>query len=255
MKTLKVIGWHIGNNKFLSPAIIEQLYDVEVIVSESAANPKDGSFWNNEEPPGPLASYMTDNQHKLLELQYDELLAAGEIDKIFDKYDNVALMVFEGMPGIQDPGAELIEIAHARDDVRVIPIPGPDAASTAISVSGFFGLGHLFGGYCHGRQEIFNKLELFKPLRGFPIVIYFRDIDYKDMVSSVIDVFGPQERMTVAVNLTRDDEIVLFGTAEELIDKKIFNHIDKDMERNKCAVVIENPGTADEIARRKGIHA
>ena len=45
-------------------------------------------------------------------------------------------MTDAGTPGIADPGARLVEAAR-RGNVRVVPVPGPSAVATALSISGF----------------------------------------------------------------------------------------------------------------------
>jgi 16S rRNA (cytidine1402-2'-O)-methyltransferase len=72
----------------------------------------------------PMTSYYEHN--KLTKLNY-----------ILDclKEGDIALVSEAGMPGISDPGYELI-VAASRQGVPVIPIPGPSAITTALAISG-----------------------------------------------------------------------------------------------------------------------
>jgi len=59
---------------------------------------------------------------------------------------DTALMSDAGCPGIADPGAELIRLAHTRN-IRVIPLTGPSSIVLAIMASGFNGQNFAFNGY------------------------------------------------------------------------------------------------------------
>ena len=59
---------------------------------------------------------------------------------------NVAVICDAGTPGVSDPGALLVELALA-NDIRVVPIPGPCAAITALSASGFSSARFYFAGF------------------------------------------------------------------------------------------------------------
>ena len=50
--------------------------------------------------------------------------------------EQIALVTDAGTPGIADPGARLVRAAHDAG-LRVVPIPGPSAVTSALSVSGF----------------------------------------------------------------------------------------------------------------------
>ncbi|WP_414646622.1 SAM-dependent methyltransferase, partial [Dehalococcoides mccartyi] len=72
----------------------------------------------------PLTSYFEHN--RLSKLDYIlEVLGEGD----------VALVSDAGMPGISDPGYELIKAAH-ENGIKVVPVPGASAVITAVAVSG-----------------------------------------------------------------------------------------------------------------------
>ena len=59
---------------------------------------------------------------------------------------NVALICDAGTPTVSDPGASLIDLARAHA-IRVVPVPGPSAAITALSASGLTGNRFYFAGF------------------------------------------------------------------------------------------------------------
>jgi 16S rRNA (cytidine1402-2'-O)-methyltransferase len=76
--------------------------------------------------------------------------------------DNVALVSDAGMPGISDPGAELIDLA-INANIRVLPIPGANAAISALVASGLPTNRFAFEGFPPrtktDRKEFFNTLR------------------------------------------------------------------------------------------------
>lgn len=102
----------------------------------------------------PVVSYF---QHsKLSKVEYIlDLLAQGK---------NLALVSDAGTPGINDPGGKLIEevIKKFGEAVKIIPLPGPNAAISALSISGFKADRFLFLGYPphkKGRKKFFSEIS------------------------------------------------------------------------------------------------
>lgn len=76
--------------------------------------------------------------------------------------EDVGLMSEAGCPGVADPGAELVRLAH-RHGITVVPLVGPSALLLALMGSGFNGQRFAFHGYlpvnANERIEALKKLE------------------------------------------------------------------------------------------------
>lgn len=237
MKTINVIGWHIGNPDTISKAIIDAIYDADVIVSESGLdyNTGDSGWWQNNETTS--QPFMIDNDHKLV--NYYDIEKAG-FEEFLKSHSNIAIIVFEGMPGIQDPGSRLISAAFKMGGFTIKATPGPDAPSSAMAVSGFDGEGFIFAGYPQkDKEQALDKLRRVSFIRNFPIVMFFKDYQLNIILESIEEVFGPDENVTMTINLSREDSSIVSGTVKELINSYTINNV-RDFEQNKCALVIEN---------------
>jgi 16S rRNA (cytidine1402-2'-O)-methyltransferase len=122
MATLYVVGTPIGNLEDLSPRALRVLREVSLVAAEDTR--KTGALFSRFEIHTPLTSYFEHNKLTKLNVILDAL---GRGD--------VALVSEAGMPGLSDPGYELIRAA-IEAGVPVTPIPGPAAAITALVVSG-----------------------------------------------------------------------------------------------------------------------
>ena len=83
------------------------------------------------------------------------------INKIIDylKSDKIISLISDaGTPSISDPGAILVE-ACVKNDIKIFPIPGPSAVSTAISVSGFSKKFFFYGFFPEKKQTLIKDLK------------------------------------------------------------------------------------------------
>lgn len=62
------------------------------------------------------------------------------------KDNNIGVLSEAGCPGVADPGAEVVKIAHTKD-INVIPLVGPSSILLALMASGFNGQNFAFNGY------------------------------------------------------------------------------------------------------------
>lgn len=122
MGTLYVVGTPIGNMEDITLRAIRVLKEVKLIAAEDTR--KTRNLLSRYQIDTPLTSYFEHN--KLSKLEY--ILTQTE------KYD-VALVSNAGMPGLSDPGFELVREAINRR-ITVVPVPGPSSVVTALVISG-----------------------------------------------------------------------------------------------------------------------
>lgn len=122
MGTLYLVGTPIGNLEDISLRAIRTLREVALIAAEDTRRTR--VLLKRYEIDTPLTSYYEHN--KLTKLEYILSLLQAQ---------DVALVSEAGMPGISDPGYELVRAAIARE-ITVVPIPGPSAIVAALAASG-----------------------------------------------------------------------------------------------------------------------
>ncbi len=122
MPTLYVVATPIGNLDDISLRALRTLREVKLIAAEDTRKTK--RLLTTYDIKTPVTSYHEHN--KWTKLGYI-------LNRLED--GDVALVSNAGMPGISDPGYELIVAANHRG-VSVVPIPGPSVVITALVISG-----------------------------------------------------------------------------------------------------------------------
>lgn len=202
---LYLVGTPIGNLEDMSYRAIRILKEADMIAAEDTRNTVKLS--NHFEIDTPFMSYHDHNLEvggrKIL-----ELLAAGK---------TVALVSDAGMPCISDPGADIAEKAIAHG-YPVVPIPGPNAAISALVASGIPTQPFLFFGFLD-RQKKKRRLQL-ESLQNRQETLLFYEAPHrlKETLRALLEQFGPDRRITLARELTKRYEEFVRGTIEEALD-------------------------------------
>ena len=122
MPTLYVVATPIGNLEDISLRALRTLREVKLIAAEDTRKTK--RLLNAYDIKTPMTSYHEHNKWTKLEYILNCLEDA-----------DVALVSNAGMPGMSDPGYELI-VATSQRGIPVVPIPGPSVVTTALVISG-----------------------------------------------------------------------------------------------------------------------
>ena len=217
MGILYVVATPIGNLEDLSPRAAQALRAADLIAAEDTR--VTGKLLTRLNIVRPLVSSFqhspTKNFEKVLATLTDGL--------------TVALVTDAGTPGISDPGGYLVSQVRAKlPDCQIIPIPGPNAAATALSISGFSADQFLFLGFPphkKGRQTFFKELAESK----YTVVIY----ESPHRILKTLAQLPPERQIFVARELTKKFESHYFGTPVEIAEKYI-----SELERGELVVVI-----------------
>lgn len=126
----------------------------------------------------------------------------------------IALVSDAGMPGISDPGSDLIRQAIAAD-IPVIVLPGANAALTALVASGLSTERFLYYGFLpRKKKERREELEQVKYEKG-TLVFYEAPHRLKEMLQGIEEVLGDRQ-VTLARELTKRYEEYIRGSVSEL---------------------------------------
>lgn len=201
---LYLVGTPIGNLEDMSYRAIRILKEADMIAAEDTRNTVKLS--NHFEIDTPFMSYHEHNLEaggrKIL-----ELLAEGK---------TVALVSDAGMPCISDPGADIAEKAIA-EGYAVVPVPGPNAAISALVASGIPAQPFLFFGFLD-RQKKKRRLQL-ESLQNRQETLLFYEAPHrlKETLRALKEQFGPDRRITLARELTKRYEEFVRGTMDETL--------------------------------------
>ena len=142
-------------------------------------------------------------QGKLIAVhEHNERQSAERIIKELARGKNIALVTDAGTPGVADPGALVVARARAAG-FRVVPIPGPNAAVTALSGAGLPDAPFLFFGFLPSKPAARRKA--LESLRSLPYNLVFYEAPHR-IVESVEDLaamLGAGRSMVVARELTK----------------------------------------------------
>ena len=123
-----------------------------------------------------------------------------------------------GVPGVADPGADVVALAH-RNGVRVVPLVGPSSILMAIMASGLNGQSFAFVGYLPVKEpERIKRLkELERRAMGENQAQLFIEAPYRNikLFETMLKTLSPKLKLTVAVDITSPDEFIKTRTIEE----------------------------------------
>lgn len=158
MATLYVVGTPIGNLADITVRALDVLRSVPLIAAEDTRRTRI------------LLQHYGINTRLV---SYHEHSPPSRLAEILDAltHHDVALVTDAGMPGIADPGQELVNAAAERG-FPVVPIPGPSALTAAVSVSGLVSDGFVFLGFLpRAAQARRARLRQLATL-PYPLVLY-----------------------------------------------------------------------------------
>ena len=200
MPTLYVVATPIGNLEDVTLRALRVLREVKVIACEDTRKTK--RLLDAYDIKTPTTSYHERNKWTKMDYMLQRL-AEGD----------VALVSEAGMPGLSDPGYELITTAIAKG-FPVVPIPGASAVMTALVVSGLPTLKFVFLGFLpHKASERRRMLEAEVEETG-TLVMLESPHRIVASLSDIEQVLG-NRRIAVCRELTKIYEEVFRGTVGE----------------------------------------
>lgn len=131
---------------------------------------------------------------------------------------NMGLLSEAGCPGVADPGAEIVKLAH-RYGIQVVPLVGPSSILLAMMASGMNGQSFTFHGYLpidkKERKHELKQLERISAEKDQAQI--FIETPYRNMkfLEDLTQNLHPTTRICVACDLTLETEFIKTATASE----------------------------------------
>ena len=200
MPNLYVVATPIGNLEDVSLRALRILREVKLIAAEDTRKTK--RLLNTYSIQTPMTSYHEHNKTTKLDYVLSNL-----------KENDVALVSEAGMPGVSDPGYELIRAA-IREGIPVVPVPGPSAVITALVVSGLPTDRFLYLGFLPRRASARRQALKSVTQETGTLVILEAPHRLKETLNDLKLVLGDRQ-IAVCRELTKLHEEVFRGTISQ----------------------------------------
>jgi 16S rRNA (cytidine1402-2'-O)-methyltransferase len=204
---LYLVATPIGNLGDITLRALDVLRGVDRIACEDTRQTQ--KLLNHFEIAKPTVSYHKHNEHS----------RAAELIAAIKGGSAVAVVSDAGTPGVSDPGSWLVREAIAAG-VQVFPIPGANAAVSALIASGLPADEFEFIGFlpekAGARRTRLENLAAHPSMTARTLIFYEAPHRLLDTLADFESVFGPQLRVAVARELTKIHEEFLRGTVAEV---------------------------------------
>ena len=202
--TLYIVGTPIGNLEDTTFRTIKTLQKIDLIAAEDTRHTS--KLLQHFQIQTPQLSYH----------QHNEQSRIPELIEKLNQGKTIALVTDAGMPGISDPGYELVK-ACVEANISVVPIPGVTASITALSASGLPSNKFIFIGFLPTkiklREEHLEKLSNLLET----IVLYESPYRILQTLEDLAKILGENRKIVLARELTKLHEEFWRGTVGQAI--------------------------------------
>jgi 16S rRNA (cytidine1402-2'-O)-methyltransferase len=235
--TLYLVATPIGNLEDMTFRALKVLKEVNLIAAEDTRN------------TSKLLAHFGIKASKLISCyEHNEIKRTDDILETLAQGGSVALATDAGMPGISDPGYQVVKIVLEKG-FKVVPIPGASALVAALPASGLMPTPFLFVGFLPpktgDRKHALMKLKT----QEETLVFYEAPHRLTDFLKDALEIFGLRQAVA-ARELTKLHEEFVRGTLEELL-----NHFNAQEPLGELVVMVEAapPGSGDKPAEWEGL--
>ena len=201
---LYIVGTPIGNLNDISQRALNILQNVSFIACEDTRQTK--KIMNRFNISNKLISFNKNNSHNKISKIIEDLKANKSI----------ALVSDAGMPGICDPGEDLIKIVKS-SGFDVICIPGPCAPITALVSSGMPSSSFVFEGFLPKKKIEREKIILEISSREKTTILFEGPHRLKRLLRELYEFCGGKREVEVSRELTKKYEEHIGNNLEEVI--------------------------------------
>ena len=202
---LYIVGTPIGNLNDLSFRALNILKNVSMIACEDTRQTK--KITSKFEFKNNLISFN----------KYNSFNKIPKIIEDLNSGKSVALVSDAGMPSICDPGEDLIKIARS-DGIKIICIPGPCAAITALVSSGLSSSKFIFEGFLPKKNSERKKLLLRISKNDKTTILFESPHRLKNLLFELKEFCGGERSILVTRELTKKFEEQIGNNIDQVIN-------------------------------------
>lgn len=222
---LYIVATPIGNLEDITLRALNTLKTADLVLAEDTRLSR--RLLAHYDIPTPLLSCH----------EHNEIERTPELLRYLREGRNLALISDAGTPAVSDPGYRLVKAAAAAG-FKVVPIPGPSAAITAVSASGLPSNNFAFVGFVPKKDKA--RHDFLDKYTNFPGTLIFYESPHRvrDLLLSLRDVFGDKPAV-LARELTKIYEEFLRGSLSELHERLTA----RSALKGECVVLLDNTMT------------
>jgi len=202
---LYIVPTPIGNLEDITLRAIRILKEADLIAAEDTRHSK--KLLTHLGIHTPLISYYREK----------EMQRGAQIIDLLKTGKNIALISDAGTPAVSDPGSILVGFAHD-NNIKVVPLPGASALTTAFSATGLNYATFLFLGFLPPKQGLRRKQLSSLAQCRYPLVIYESPRRIKGLLQEALNIFGNRQAFW-ARELTKTFEELKRADLQILFDK------------------------------------
>lgn len=201
---LYVCGTPIGNLEDITLRVLRTLKEVDIIAAEDTR--QSVKLLNHYEIKTPLTSYHEHNKAE----------KGPKLINMLKEGKNIAIVTDAGMPGISDPGEDLIRLCY-ENEIEVTVVPGATAVITALVLSGLSSRAYCFEAFLPSNKK--NRKEVLERFKNETrtVVIYEAPHHLIATLEEIYEAVG-NRRVAVVRELTKKHETVNKGALNEIIE-------------------------------------
>ncbi len=202
--TLYLVATPIGNLEDMTYRAIRTLRECELIAAEDTRQTRK-LLTHFEIVPQKLFSYH----------EHNKAASGPELIRYIIEGKNLAIVSDAGLPAVSDPGSDLVKLA-IEAGIAVVPVPGANAALSALIVSGLSTERFTFAGFLpRENKDRRLALESLGQLEG-TLLFYESPHRVAKTIEAMLEAWGPRNAV-LARELTKRHEEIARGTLEELL--------------------------------------
>lgn len=217
---LLIVGTPIGNLEDITLRALRILREADMIAAEDTRRTR--KLLSHYDIHTPLVSYHEHNKQTKTPKLVSKLKEGAAI----------ALVSDAGMPGISDPGRELIARA-IEEGIRISVVPGPSSILSALVLSGLPTGAFCFAGFL-ARKKGERARRLKELLAGEATAVVFESPNRLLALLETLAGLAPERKVAVGRELTKKFEQVIRASASDVVA-----HFKEHQPRGECVVVIE----------------
>jgi 16S rRNA (cytidine1402-2'-O)-methyltransferase len=222
---LYVVGTPIGNLGDITLRALETLRGVDLVACEDTRHARQ------------LLDHHGIKAQTLALHQHNENEAAAKLVAQLGAGKRVALITDAGTPGVSDPGARAVAAVRAAG-FKVIPIPGPNAAITALSAAGLADPRFLFVGFLPAKVGARRTAISDLATVAATLVFYEAPHRVREAVADLVELLDGARHIVFARELTKLFEQI---AAMPLTDAPAWLAADANRERGEFVLLVSAP--------------
>lgn len=201
--TLYLVATPIGNLEDMTFRAIRILKEVNWIAAEDTRQTRK------------LLTHFEISTRMISYHEFNKQASGEDLIRKLQMGQSIALVSDAGLPAISDPGYDLVKLA-VEHEIHVVPIPGANAALSALIVSGLETIEFIFIGFLSKNKQNFKqKLEDLKQVPQ-SILIYESPHRVQKTLQILLEIWGDRQ-VAVARELTKKFEEIIRGPLSEVV--------------------------------------